>query len=211
MVDIRIPDFQQSQAIVDKEGKPVGVFLRYLNSAFQSLVNNANATNAALAAAGIAQAAAVAANTAATGAQTAANTAQTAANTAQDAADATIEATALANSWVTGLTVTATDAGANATITISAHTRNYAYDPVTTKAVNGGSLTALAYDTTYYIYYDQASRLGGAVTYVVTTVATNVAQVNNRHSVATVRTPLAAGAPKAGFGVVPPGGNYVEP
>lgn len=194
---IRIPNFQQNNAIVDKEGKPVGVFLRYLNEAFQALVTNANAVNDALAAAGIATAAAAAANAAAA--------------VAQGAADATVEATALANSWVTGITVTATDAGASATITISAHTRNYAYDPPTTKAVNGGTLTGLAYNTTYYIYYDQSSRLGGAVTYLSTTVQSNVAQVNNRHSVATVTTPLAAGAPKSGQGVAPPGGSFAEP
>jgi hypothetical protein len=191
---IKIPDFQQSRAIVDKEGRPFADFIRAINQIFRVLVNNANATNDALTAAGIATAAAATANAAAATAQTAANE--------------TMEATALANSYVTGIVVGATDAGPSATITISAHNRIYAYVPPTTKTVNAGSVTGLAYSTTYFVYYDQASRLGGAVAYVATTDNANVAQFNNRHSVAQITTPAAAAPPSTGGGVKPPGGNF---
>jgi hypothetical protein len=191
---IKIPDFQQSRSIVDREGRPFPAFLRGINTAFRVLVNNANATNAALEAAGIAQAAAVAANIAA--------------SDAQDAATATTEASALANSYVTGLTVTATDAGTDCTITISAHNRVYAYVPPTNVAVNGGSLTGKAYSTTFYIYYDQPTRAGGAVTYVATTNSADVAQLNNRHSVAQVVTPASGGGATNGGGSLPPGANF---
>jgi hypothetical protein len=198
---IKIPDFQQSRAIVDKEGRPFADFLRSINQAFRVLVNNANATNAALEAASIA-------NAAATAAMTAATDATTAAATAQLAADSTTEATALANSYVTGITIGATDAGTNATITISAHSRIYAYVPPTTVSVTGGSITGLTYSTTYFIYYDQASRLGGAVTYVTTLNNVDVAQINDRHSVAQITTPAATAPASTGGGVRPPGGVF---
>ena len=191
---IKIPDFQQSRAIVDKEGRPLSDFLRAFNSAIQSLVNNANATNAALEAAGIAQAAAV--------------VAMEAAETAQGAADISANAMALANSYVEGIAVTATDAGANVTVNISAHTRVYASVPPTSVSVNGATITGLAYATQYYFYYDQASRAGGTVTYVASLVSTDVAQVGDRHSVASVLTPVALAAPNNGNGVSPPGGSY---
>ncbi len=131
-----------------------------------------------------------------------------AADAAQAAADQTTSATALANSYPTGVTITATDAGASATITISAHSRVYGTTPPTTVAVAGGSITGLAYDTAYFIYYDQASRLGGTVTYVATTDQTTVAQTGDRHSVGAAVTPVAAGGPLPGYKTTPPGGNY---
>jgi hypothetical protein len=191
---IKIPDFQQTRAIVDKEGRPFADFLRGINTAFRVLVNNANATNDALAAAGIARAAA--------------ETAQNAASTAQTVADETKNATALANSFVTGIAVTAIDAGASTTITISAHSRVYATVPPTTVAVTGATITGLAYGTVYYIYYDQPSRAGGAVVYAVTTNSALIAQSGNRHSVARVTTPVAAGALENGREVLPPGGSF---
>lgn len=128
--------------------------------------------------------------------------------------EATEQATAqtvLANSYVTGLTITATDAGSDVTITISAHNRVYPQPDGTnvTVSVNGGSLTARAYSTQYWIYYDDASRAGGAVTYQTTTTATTAAQTGNRHSVGAVTTPAAAGPPAPGNVLQPPG--YVEP
>ena len=110
---------------------------------------------------------------------------------------------ALTNSGTTGLTITATDAGSNATITMSAHTR--IYGDGTTKTVNGGAVTGLSYSTLYYIYYDDADRLGGAVTYQATTSQTTAAQTGSRHFVGQVTTPAAAGAPSDGDYVGAPG------
>lgn len=155
-----------------------------------------------------AQNAADAANAAAAAADAAATAATTAASTAQAAADDAAAATAIANSYVTGVTITATDAGANATITISAHTRYYADG--TNVSVNGGSVTGLAYSTLYYIYYDQASRAGGAVTYQATTSEATAAQIGDRHTVGSVTTPAAAAPDNTGDFVYPPGvGNIV--
>lgn len=110
---------------------------------------------------------------------------------------------ALTFSGVTGAVLTATDAGSSATITISSHTR--LYGDSTSVSVNTGSVTGLAYDTVYYIYYDQASRLGGAVTYQATTVESVAAQLNDRHLVGSVKTPPALGGATNGLLVRPSG------
>jgi hypothetical protein len=180
-------------------------------AAIQAAQDAADAANAAAAAAdaaaATAQTSADTANTAAATAQTSATTANTAATTAQTTATAITLAQELANSYVSGATITATDAGANVTIAISGHTRYYPHADGTTTSVSvtGGSLTGLAYSTKYYIYYDQASRAGGAVTYASTTSATTAAQIEPRHVVGSVMTPAAAGAPLTGGYVLPPG------
>jgi hypothetical protein len=157
-----------------------------IESSVNAVIDAQNAADAANAAAAAADAAAAAADAAAASAQT---------------------ASALATSGTSGLTITATDAGANVTITISAHTR--VYGDGTSVAVTGGSITALAYSTAYYIYYDQASRAGGAVTYLTTTVQATAAQTGDRHSLGSVTTPAAAAGPVTGNRNLPPG--VIEP
>ena len=160
-----------------------------IESSVNAVIDAQNAADAANAAAAAADAAAAAADAAATAAQTAAETA---------AADSS-----LASSGVTGLTMTATDAGASATITISGHTR--IYGDGTSVSVTGGSVTGLAYSTGYYVFYDQSSRLGGAVIYQATTSAATAAQTGDRHSLGAVTTPAAAGPPNDGNVNLPPG------
>lgn len=189
----RAQKFRQDRAIVDSAGRPTPEFLRNINNGLDLLNYLAEIQAVADAA------------------QLAADNANAAAAAAQGAADNSASATALANSFPTGITISAFDAGANASITISMHDRVYATEPQTTVSVNAGSVTGLAYDTVYYIYYDQPSRAGGAVTYLATTNANTVAQINNRHSVGRVKTPLGGGGPVDGGGVSPPGGNYNEP
>lgn len=182
------------------------LFERYWDESARSIESALNsilslpAINAAIAAA---TASAAAANTAAATANTAATTANTAATTAQTTATASVAATALLNSYPTGVTITGTDAGTNVTVSVSAHNR--VYPPSTTVAVSAGSITALAYSTTYFIYYDDSARTGGAVTYVATTSASTAAQTGNRHLVGSVLTPAALAAASTGKYVQPPG------
>jgi hypothetical protein len=166
----------------------------------------------AIAAIAAAQAAADSANAAAASANAAAGVAQTAADDAQATATAITEESALAGSYVTGLTMGATDAGANATITLSAHTRKYPQPDGTTVdvAVNGGSITGRAYDTLYYVYYDDAARAGGAVTYLSTTTEATAAQIGDRHTVGAIRTPVAAAPDTDGSVTRPPGTRAVD-
>lgn len=150
-----------------------------------------NGINAALEAAGIAQ--------------EAADNANAAAAAAQAAADNTTSATALANSTVTGLTITATDAGSDASIDIGAHTR--VYGDSTTAAVSGGTITGLAYSTAYWVYYDAPKGTTGAVTYqAATTIQGNATGNANRHFVGAINTPAALDPDTDGIPVIPPGG-----
>jgi hypothetical protein len=199
---LKLPRLPQNQQLIDANGFPTTVFVLWWQSVVKQVETSINGIALALEAAGIALAAADAA-------QTAADSADAAAVAAQDAADGVNAASSLANSYVTGLTITATDAGANVTITISAHTR--VYGDGTSVAVTGGSLTGQPYSTLIYVYYDQASRAGGAVTYVATTNLDDVAQLGDRHSVASVTTPAAAAPPNDGGGVRPPGGSFDIP
>jgi len=148
-----------------------------------------------------------AANAAAAAANSAAAVAEAAAETAQTVADDATSALGLQNSYVTGLTLSATDAGSNATVTISAHTR--VYGDGTSVSVTGGSLTAQPYSTTLWVYYDQASRAGGAVSYVATATQSVAVQNGDRHVVGAVITPAALGSPSSGRPV--PGPGFVEP
>lgn len=118
----------------------------------------------------------------------ASNTATTAANTIS-----------IVNSYPdpTGV-LTAANTG---TITISAHVRRYADG--TSANVNSGSVSGFSSGQVVTVYYDDAARVGGAVSYQGTTNA--VAQTGNRHVVGTVTIP-AAGQPAAtGDTVTAPG------
>ena len=177
-------------SIVDKEGRPTFAYQRAWEEMQQGIYDAILAIPGVEAAIIAAQAAADAANTAAGNADTAAQ---------QAAADAS-----LASSGITPANVlSATDVGASATINIAAHTRVYGNG--TSVSVSSGAISGLAYATTYYVYYDQPSRLGGAVSYQATTTLATAAQTGNRHSVGAVKTPAAAAGPTTGTVNLPPG------
>lgn len=165
-----------------------------------------NALEDTVAAVAAAQAAADAANTAAA-------TANAAAASAQTTADSITNESTLSGSYVDPTNVlSATDAGADATITVAGHDRKYPQPDgsTITVAVAGGNVTGLAYDTLYYVYYDDAARAGGAVTYAATTTEATAAQQGDRHTVGAIRTPLAAAPPTTGAGTRPPGTRAVD-
>ena len=80
-------------------------------------------------------------------------------------------------------------------------------------------MTGLDYGEAYSIYYDDADRAGGAVTYVATldpTIAVTSDAHPSRHLVGVVSTPATSGDPPTTGGGTrppgfPPGGLYVEP
>lgn len=194
---IRLPRFQARNPIVDREGKLLPSAIRAFNDAFDQIEE---AVNSVLAIPEIQQA--LLDLDAATAA------AQAAADNANAAAEATTLATALANSYVETNPLTATDAGTNATITVAAHNR--IYGDGTTVAVSGGSITALSYETLYYVYYDQPSRAGGSVTYLTTTDASVAAQTGDRHVVGSALTPAGGAPPVDGSPVRPPGSGAIQ-
>jgi hypothetical protein len=121
---------------------------------------------------------------------------------------------ALINSY-TDPTVTMsaqTQADGTVTVTIANHSRVYADPAMTRVAVTGGTLTGLALNSQYYVYYDDPLRRGGVVTYQYTMDNTVSAQVNGRHSLGGIATGGATDTdPIDGGGVSPPGSSRVPP
>ena len=153
-----------------------------------------------------AQTAAEAANAAAVVAQDAAATAQVAAEAANDAAAAVGSEGTITASGTSGLTLTATDAGTDATVNISAHTR--IYGDSSSVSVSASSITGLAYSTDYWVFYDDPMRAGGSVTYQHSTDPADAVQTGDRHSVGAVTTPAAAAPDNNGKEVLPAGVVY---
>lgn len=123
----------------------------------------------------------------------------------QAAADAVTRDNSISASWVSGLTLSASDAGTNASITISDHTRFY--DDTTSLAITGATLTALAYSTEYHIYYDDPTRADTTPTFLTSTTAATAAANRDvgRHYVGSITTPAAGGGSTSGSGSEPPG------
>lgn len=181
---LRLQRLQSNFKIANPDGTPTNAMILFWQNTMQRIEDSVNGVAEALAAAAAADAAAANANA---------------------AAESVTEATELANSYPQGASISAADAGADCTITISAHNRIYAGG--TSVAVDGGVLTGLAYNTSYWIAYDQASRAGGAVTYVAyTTTQGNAVNNPDRHFVGALTTPEAGGLDEDGVISLPPGG-----
>lgn len=87
--------------------------------------------------------------------------------------------------------LTATDAGASATVNIAAFTMRISG---TDLSINSGSITGLSFETVYFIYYEDWEFDGGTVTYAATTVRENALNGPARFFVGSIQTP-ADGAP----------------
>jgi len=191
MSNLSLPRFQANAPLVDENGCPSQAFHIWWNTFASNLEKAFNdlSTNVADIAA----------------AQAAAAVAQTTANTAK--INDKISASATKPSSV----VMASDAGTSATITIAAHIRQYGDN--TQVSVSGGSITGLAYSTTYAVYYDDTSASTTTPSYQATT-SLNTAQPNyaaGRHYVDQVTTPASGGGAVSGGGSRPPGGGGPYP
>jgi len=92
-------------------------------------------------------------------------------------------------------------ASADGTITIAAHTRRYTDGA--SASIGAGSVSGLANETTYTVYYSDAARDGASVSFVATTNA--VAQGGNIHVVGTATIPAAGQANNTGTSPTAPG------
>lgn len=95
--------------------------------------------------------------------------------------------------------------GTDTQISIEAHTRTYSDKTV---SVASGTMTSLTAETAYHIFYDDAGRAGGAVTYQVTTDPNNAATTPAnpyRHYVGSIDTDAVGGTGTSGGGSSPPG------
>lgn len=138
-------------------------------------------------------------------------TAQAAAEAAQTTADVVTRDDAITASYTApGTTLSASDAGTDATITIADHTR--VYGDISNVAVTGGNVNGLNYSTTYYIYYDDINRNGGSVSYHATTNSNTAlpTKAAGRHYVGKVVTPASGGTATSGGTSSPSGGGGID-
>jgi len=201
---VKTAKLQQTQPIVDSEGRPSTAFMRLINGNTDNLAYALNQIlllpqiQDALAALDVATAAAQAAAAAANGA---AGDAAAQAAAAQAQADAQAREAALVNSYIDPGSVLSSSP---TTISIMAHTR--IYGDGTSAPVNAGSVAATATGDTDYVFYSDPARGGGPVTYQVSTDAP--VQGGDIHVVGAVTIP-AAGTQPGGQGPRAPG--YVQP
>lgn len=200
---LTLPPFIRSLKLVEADGTPTIQMQQFMQAYSAAIISNDTAQAALLDEIAEILGLTDALETAVEAAQDSADTATAAAATAQSAADGANSVASLTNSGVTGLTLGASDAGASATITISAHTR--VYGDGTSLAITGASITGLAYSTVYYVYYDDPTRADTTPSFLTTTSDTTAAQTGDRHLVGRVTTPAAAAPPNSGDGVQPPG------
>ena len=121
--------------------------------------------------------------------------------------------TSLAISYTDPVSVLMADSAGN--VTVAAHIRRYSNGA--SVSVNGGSVSGFASGNYVTVYYIDAGREGGAVTYQATTAA--ISQEGNTHIVGSVFIPAAGEPPASGAGssapgyIPPPGFNppYIEP
>jgi multidrug efflux pump subunit AcrA (membrane-fusion protein) len=175
---VRTATLQQSQAIVDKDGRPAAWFVRLIND------NNGNVVEAVnrIAVLPAIQQALADAQQAAADATAAAASANDAAQAAQDQTDATKREAALQGSYIEPASVLS---ASPTTITVAAHTRMYA-DGMSAP-VSGGTIAATASGDTDYISYVDPERVGGTVTFQVST--SPPVQTGDTHVVGAVDIP----------------------
>lgn len=194
---LKLPTLPSGMAIVDpKTGAPNIVFMQWWFQTATAIEYSINGIADALAAAGIALDAAEVA-------LAAAETAQTAADNAQTATDDLYSSQSLVQSGIENVvTPPLLQADNLGNITISDHDRRYGDGTVV--SVTGDSLaTAYVSGDAVYVFYDDAARAGGAVTYQTSLDSADAVQSGDRHSVGAVTIP-AAGSNDGNY-VTPPG------
>lgn len=156
------------------------------------------------------QTAVVAAQAAAAAAMLAADTAQTAANTVTTTANNTAREASLSTSYINVVTSPLISVTSGGVVTIQTHTRVYGNTTLNPSvSVTGGSVaTGAASGAVIRIYYVDATRAGGAVSYLYTVDGVNPppVQTGDTHSVGVVTVP-ATGSADGKF-IRPPG--YIE-
>lgn len=203
-MSVDFPPLQSTVAIVDpRTGYPSQAFMVWwqqfrnqLQAALNTITDQQQDIIEALTAAGIALEAAI---------------------DAGETAEVTARELARINSYTIPTDVlTASDAGSDASIAIASHTRVYPVQggiDVPDLAVTAGSVTGLAFSTTYYVYYDDPALEDVTPTFAATTnqATAQVGAATGRHFVGKVTTPADGGGGTSGGGGYPPGGGGGNP
>lgn len=180
---LSIPPLQERIPIVDTDRRPMNFFIRALNSAFRQIQSGFN-DQAAL----VQQLAILAGIVDAQGdliADQAVQIADLAA--AQEASSSELS---LQNSGVTSEAGPLTCSAAG-TVTIANHTRTYGNATLNPPVSVVGDLvvTGFASGDTVFVFYDDPTRAGGAVTYQFSMLNDDMVQAGNRHAVGEVTVP----------------------
>lgn len=167
-----------------------GLFERYWDEVLRAIENQFNA----LLALPVIEEAVAQAQSAAEAAQQAAEDAQNSANSATGQTEAQRSETSLVNSYVTGFTAPLITAAISGAVTIKPHSRVYGDSSLNpTVSVAGATIptTGVSGDV-IRVYYNDASRSGGTVTYLYTIdgVSPSPAQTGDTHSVGVVAIPV---------------------
>lgn len=98
--------------------------------------------------------------------------------------------------------LTASDAGSSETISVASFDFKYptADGSGRTVTYNSGSITGLAYTTTYFVYCDDPTQAGGAVTYYATTNPYDLSAAYGRVFVGKITTGTSGGSGTSGSG-----------
>jgi hypothetical protein len=193
---VRVATIRADSAIVDREGRPLSFFTRWLNDQLSNVVEAVNQ---------IAEIPTIRAELeqAIDQANAAAQAAQDAADAAQGAATGASREQALVNSYITPSSVVSAN---SLNVFVDPHQRVYGDASATTVNVNGATILGSGPGDTVYVSYVDPARAGGAVTYVIST--TPPIQTGDTHVVGAVTIPN-TGTSNGGTGPRPPG--YVEP
>ena len=187
---LKLPRLPTGFKLINSDGSPTNAFQLWWQNIAGQLETNINAIQAALEAADIAIAAAESAQNAADAADAAAIAAQAAADAATTANQQTAAEQSLANSGVVNeaAPLTANLAG---NITVADHQRIYGNPTLNpTVAVDGDVIgTAYPSDETVYVFYDDPTRAGGAVSYLTSNDPADALQAGNLHSIGVVTIP----------------------
>lgn len=92
--------------------------------------------------------------------------------------------------------LTASDGGATATISVASSTVRFGFGP---HSFNSGSITGLSFSTLYYVYAEDETYTGGAVTYSAVTLFEDVIGLG-RHYMGQITTPADGGGDTGGSG-----------
>lgn len=181
---LKLPRLPGNKRLINPDGTPTIAFSSWWQSVVQQVETSINGIQAALDAADAANAAADVATAAAADASAAAGSAQT-------AADSTTSEQSIANSGIINYTSPAIKAFISGNITVANHDRLYGNPTLNpTVAVTGDNFaTPFVADDIVFIFYDDLTRAGGAVTYQTSLDSSDALQSGNRHSVGSVSIP----------------------
>lgn len=200
-----LPRFRREITLVDKNGRPTSAFHQWWDRMAKNIEESFNDLTEVVSDISDLQAEMALRIAEIEEALAAANAAQA------DATAAAREAARLNSYPAPNSVLSAEDVGTDCTITIDAHTRVYPVQgsiDVPDVSITSGTVTGLAFETDYWIYYDDETLISTTPTFQATTSSATamVGAAAGRHYVGFITTPADGASGTGGIGGTPPGG-----